>query len=156
MRKISVIICICFLLVLCGCKPSQNPAVTTDGSPVSGTEDQSPVQNDTQNDWELPIDVDDALSEETTDGDTNNSVTTVPSQGGEQVTEDGDPVVEQTTESSSEQATEPSTTQPQEQVTEPSTTQSQQATEPPASTPVENIPVATNSEGAIELPMIPG
>ena len=149
MRKISLIICLCLIIMLCGCKPAQNPSVTTDGAPVSGTEDQSPVQNDTQSDWELPIDVDDDVIEVTTDGQTidqeqtTDPVTTAPSQGGEQVTENGDPVVEQTTEPAVEQGTEPPATQPQ------------QPTEPPVTYPPETVPVATDS-GAIELPMIPG
>ena len=150
MRKISLIICICLIIMLCGCKPAQNAFVTTDGAPVTGTEDQSPIQNDTQSDWELPIDVDDNITEDTTDGEiinqehTTDPVTTAPSQGEEQVTENGNPVVEQTTEPAVEQGTEPPATQPQ------------QPTEPPVSTPPETVPVATNSDGAIELPMIPG
>lgn len=162
MRKISLIICLCLIIMLCGCKPAQNATVTTDGAPVAGTEDQSPIQNDTQSDWELPIDVDDFLAEDTTDGETINQeqttdpVTTSPSQGGEQTTENENPVVEQTTESSVEQVTEPAATEPQNQSTEPPATQPQQPTEPPVSTPVETVPVATNSSGAIELPMIPG
>ncbi len=133
MKKLLVLLLALSLIMLCGCKnTNQNDVVDPTLDPdATGSQSADPTENVTI-DWETPIDIDDSFLQETED----------------EATEPGN----------EENPTEGETTSGQNDPTQPDPTEADPTES--ASTPTESEPVETTKPNGgsrpIELPMVPG